>query len=90
VLISRAVSRQFSRREFLKLTSIGVGALVLLSPRRGIAEGVVASRGDEFRAWGQDSFTLASLMRPYQALSDWPVTPPEQMPSNPADRKGSS
>lgn len=88
MLIPRAASRQFSRREFLKLTAIGVAALVLVSPRRGIAEGAVASRSDEFRAWGQDSFALAALSRPYQELSDWPVEPSWQVWSNTADRKG--
>jgi hypothetical protein len=88
VFISRAAFRQFSRREFLKLTAIGVGALVLVSPRRGMAEDAVVSRSDEFRAWGQDNFALAALARPYQELSDWPAERSWQERSNAADRKG--
>ena len=88
VLIPGAASRQFSRREFLKFTAIGVAALVLVSPRRGIAESAVASRSDEFRAWGQDNFALAALTGPYQELADWPAELSWQLRSNTADQKG--
>ena len=88
VLISRAVSKQLSRREFLKLMAIGVGALVFVSPRRVTAERAVATRTDEFWAWGQDSFPFAALMRPYQGLSDWPVEPSWSVRGNTPDQRG--